>query len=460
MHILLIKFILTYLILITDSSQSLEINKKDFISKQTVFYVATNGNDNNPGTKELPWRTIRKGANQIKPGETLIVKAGFYNEYVIVKKGGTAEDKRITIKSEKQLAAKCMGFNLQGDYITIDGFDIEASTVNWTGVQSRGNSHLNILNCYIHECPTVGIKITHMASYAKIIGNKLEHNGQSGISYKGTHGLIENNVITKTVQHHPKGHEPGFSGADADGMRIFGSNHIIRSNSVLDIGDPNDKGNIDPHVDGIQSWDGGPKGYPIMSNTIIEGNYFRIKHPSGKGIIMEANKGGSGHHLIIRNNIFEFRDIGISMYSGRFNDIFIYNNIFKANLNEKSWGTSMCLVNVNNYQVSNNITVDCHPEHRKIKGGKGIIDYNIAWNSDGSAPRLIPDLQPNELKGVDPGFVTYTGNSGESDYHLKPTSPAIDAGKGITDLLVDFEGTKRPEGKKYDIGPFEYKKTK
>ncbi len=438
----------------------LDNNVGDLVSKEVKFYVATNGNDNNPGTAALPWRSIKKGANQISPGEQLVVKPGFYNEYVIVKNEGTADNSRIRIISEKAYAAKCLGFQIQGNYITIDGFDIEANITNWTGVLSRGYSHLNVLNCYIHECPIGGISITHGASHAKIVGNKLEHNGQWGISLKGINGLVEDNEITRTVQYHPKGNEPGWTGSDADGLRIFGYNHIIRSNLILDIGDPNDKANVDPHVDGIQSWDDGPKGYPVMSNTIIEGNYIRIKHPSGKGIIIDAAKGKGGHHLIIRNNIFEYRDIGISMYNGKYYDIFIYNNVFKANLNEKSWGISMYLLNVNNYKVLNNITVDCHPEHRKIKGGKGIVDYNIAWNSDGSVPRLMPGLRPNELSRVNPRFVSYTGKAGKNDYHLLKESPAIDKGKAVKDVLFDFEGLPRPQGSGFDIGPYEFKTKK
>ncbi len=455
-----LKSIVIYFLFLSNNQQVIEINKKSPGYKSTKFYVAINGNDNNPGTKGLPWRTIQNGVNKLMPGDTLFVNPGFYNEYIQIKNNGVSENGRINLKSETPHAAKCLGFRILGDYIGVDGFDIEASTVNRTGIQSKGYSYLNILNCYIHECPNGGISITHGASHAKMIGNKLEHNGQWGISIKGTNGLIENNEITRTVQYHPKGLEPGWTGADADGLRIFGSNHIIRSNTIVDIGDPLDKGNVDPHVDGIQSWDGGPKAFPIMSNTIIEGNYIRIKHPTGKGIIMEANKGGSGHHLIIRNNIFEYSDIGISMYSGKFSNIFIYNNIFKANLNVKSWGVSVCLENVDNYQVYNNITVDCRSEHRKIKGGRGVVDYNMAWNSDGSNFSLTPVLQQNELKGIDPAFVIYTGQSGENDYHLKPGSPAIDAGKNITDVLFDFEGTKRPQAKYFDIGPFEFKKAK
>ena len=40
----------------------------------TIYYVSsTNGNDNNPGTLEEPWRTIQHAADVMLPGETAIV---------------------------------------------------------------------------------------------------------------------------------------------------------------------------------------------------------------------------------------------------------------------------------------------------------------------------------------------------------------------------------------------------
>jgi len=43
-----------------------------------TYYVATNGSDSNPGTEAQPWRTIYYGAEQLYPGDTLLVKQGTY----------------------------------------------------------------------------------------------------------------------------------------------------------------------------------------------------------------------------------------------------------------------------------------------------------------------------------------------------------------------------------------------
>lgn len=56
-----------------------------------IFYVAKNGNDNNPGTEVEPWLTIKKAANTLVAGETVYVRAGTYKEQVTVKNSGNAE---------------------------------------------------------------------------------------------------------------------------------------------------------------------------------------------------------------------------------------------------------------------------------------------------------------------------------------------------------------------------------
>lgn len=421
------------------------------------YYISPTGDDENPGTIDLPWRTIQKAANTLAPGQVAVIKEGDYDEFVTIGHSGASEDSRIIIFSETLYGAKCKGFKIDGNFITLDGFDIEAFAPYYAGILISGNSNIDIMNCFIHECPNGGIRASSGSNYIKITNNLFEHNGQYGFTLSGSHGLIEGNSIIKTVQYHPKGLEPGFTGPDADGMRIFGDNHIVRANEVIDIGDITDKGNVDPHSDCIQTWDGSSDGNPIMTNTIIEGNFFSVSNPRGKGIMFEADKGNPAHHITIQNNIIEFRDVGIALTLGDFHDIFIYNNVFKAKLNDNVWGAAFALTNVTNYQIFNNITADCHPQHRKISGGSGTINYNLAWNSDNSRISLDPELQSNEISGVNPLFVNYSANYGVNDYHLQAGSPAINAGTSIESLSIDKDGTSRPNGSAYDMGPYEYK---
>lgn len=53
------------------------------------FFVDTlNGNDSNPGTPLAPWKTIQKAARTIAPGNIVHVRAGTYDERVVVTRSG------------------------------------------------------------------------------------------------------------------------------------------------------------------------------------------------------------------------------------------------------------------------------------------------------------------------------------------------------------------------------------
>lgn len=54
-----------------------------FAVNAQTFHVATNGNDNNPGTTAQPFKTIQKAASVAPSGGTVIIKAGTYRETII-----------------------------------------------------------------------------------------------------------------------------------------------------------------------------------------------------------------------------------------------------------------------------------------------------------------------------------------------------------------------------------------
>ncbi len=64
-----------------------------------VYYVATTGEDANPGTQDQPWRTVQKAAETLQPGETVLIRGGVYRENVQPSRGGTSEESRITYKA-------------------------------------------------------------------------------------------------------------------------------------------------------------------------------------------------------------------------------------------------------------------------------------------------------------------------------------------------------------------------
>ncbi|GAA4588167.1 hypothetical protein GCM10023194_39080 [Planotetraspora phitsanulokensis] len=63
------------------------------------IHVAKTGNDANAGTSAAPYLTIDKAAQEAQPGDTVVVHAGLYREWVRPARGGTGEDARITYTS-------------------------------------------------------------------------------------------------------------------------------------------------------------------------------------------------------------------------------------------------------------------------------------------------------------------------------------------------------------------------
>ncbi len=421
-----------------------------------TFYVSDQGDDNNPGSKARPWKTIQKAADTIAPGDVAVIGTGVYPENVKISRSGTSDAARLRFRSEVMHKARCTSFTIKGSYVSIEGFDVEADTTSWVGIRVVGATNVEVAKCRVTNCPNGGIG-ARTAAHVSILDNTVRDNGQWGISVVGSHIRIEGNSVTGTVQYHKKGTEPGFKGHDADGLRVFGDHHLVRNNRILDIADPTRSENVDPHADCIQTWDGPkPNGSPVMTNTIIERNHCRVLHASGKGVMMSAIHGTPCHHITIRNNVFEFRDIGISATLGAFHDIIVQNNTFKAQLGEKSWGAAVSMANVSAYAVQNNIMVDCHPQSRKIVGGDGIVDHNLIWHSDGSAfAGSLPGKQAHELWGVDPRFVSYAAKGTNNNYALKSGSPAIDTGTALSSVNEDILGVPRPQGKGHDIGAYE-----
>ena len=63
-----------------------------FVAADTYF-VAPHGDDSHAGTESQPWKTLRKAAAAVHPGDTVRIKAGeyFVGPTWIVNRAGTAE---------------------------------------------------------------------------------------------------------------------------------------------------------------------------------------------------------------------------------------------------------------------------------------------------------------------------------------------------------------------------------
>lgn len=85
-----------------------------------TYYVdgsAANADDNGPGTKERPFRTVNKAAQVLQPGERVVIAEGIYRECVRPARGGTGPDKMISYE-----AAPGAKVSIRGSAVLKDGW--------------------------------------------------------------------------------------------------------------------------------------------------------------------------------------------------------------------------------------------------------------------------------------------------------------------------------------------------
>jgi parallel beta-helix repeat protein len=435
-------------------------NPTSIVAFNTTYYVAPNGDNANPGTEKQPLKTIQKVTDIMVPGDTVVVLSGEYDERVQITTSGSS-GAPITYQAEGTVTMK--GFTVKADYITIEGFDITDTDNNWQegwGIFVQG-SHCILKNNYVYFATRGGIMLyanggdDPVTSNCVVKNNRLRRNAMAGIDVQGRNNIIVGNEIWGTIQYHPKWINPP-SWVDADGMRFFGRGHTIRKNYIHDI-TYDDPRNANPHIDCFQTWSDAT--HKAATDVIFEQNICEVlesqtANESGHGFMLR-----DASNLIIRNNIIQtYR--GVNTGGGGNSHLTIVNNIFANDLSFQFFPGGVVLEDCPNTVVKNNIFYN-QPYHTiSVTGNRNgqEIDYNLAYRSDGQPSRCyeinyqcVNPAPAHDLWDVDPLFV----NPAAGNFHFRGGSPAIDAGISLVEVSNDFDGNLRPQGRRYDIGPYE-----
>lgn len=169
---------------------------------------------------------------------------------------------------------------------------------------------------------------------------------------------------------------------------------------------------------------------------------------------------------IYNNIIYRASAFGIHLWHAANNVLIVNNTVFSNGANGMGGGIvigsgdsqkSAILDNtkvVNNIVYNNpaaSITEYCDPGKNCI-GANNIIANNLVYGNG-----IEISLRIGVASGTvdaDPRFVDYQAN-GTGNYHLKITSPAINAGLSSYAPTTDIDNTVRPRGAAPDIGAYE-----
>ncbi|MCX7797478.1 MAG: right-handed parallel beta-helix repeat-containing protein [Melioribacter sp.] len=148
---------------------------------EAQIFVSTNGDDNNRGTIDSPFKSITKAISVALPGDTIFIRGGVYNLSSTItissSKSGTSEKRYYLFAypgehpildfSSMSFSSSNKGISLRASYWYIKGLDIKGAGDN--GMEINGGSFNIIENCAFYENKDSGLQLSNGASNNKVI---------------------------------------------------------------------------------------------------------------------------------------------------------------------------------------------------------------------------------------------------------------------------------------------------
>ena len=196
----------------------------------------------------------------------------------------------------------------------------------------------------------------------------------------------------------------------------------------------------------------------VLQNVIYNIGNFNVNWASIHNIYYE-NKYG----LIANNISFRSQGCGIQLWHNAGHLVIANNTIFNNQLCGIVIGADDTPVGaVDDYNLTvNNIVV----YNGNLGAHYGIVEIghtgthnqylnNLVWENVPGNFLLLNGVVDKNTITADPGFVNYQPG-GTGNYHLLPTSPAVNAGTTDGAPMTDFDDGPRPIGPAWDIGAYE-----
>jgi Right handed beta helix region/Protein of unknown function (DUF1565) len=268
-----------------------------------IFYVSTTGADSNPGTLASPWRTIQKALNTLSSGQKALVRAGTYNQSLVMTRAGTATAP-ITVAAypgERPVVhpggSGSMDYPLRitagAAYFRFAGFVVEGGPLHTTmNIWISDGQHdppepppthnIEISGCEIRSGMGTGVLVSPNTDSVQLIGNSVHDNGDGsqqhqGLYFQGQNGLIANNLIYHQLNGFGLQVRGNYPDPDTV-VEVPARNVIVTANTVVDNSLSGimveNNATLTTVINNVSAFNGGygVRGYNNGSGQILPGN--------------------------------------------------------------------------------------------------------------------------------------------------------------------------------------------
>lgn len=416
-----------------------------------TYYVDPTVSGTGTGTVSDPfksWASVTWAA-----GNTYLQKSGttFSGQITINSRGTSGNEITISIYggSDKAIidaTGQTYGFywdwgsNTAGAYINISNFEVYGSTsslIRFWGDDTNYTNELysSVSNCELHD----GGSLSYRGTNFTVTGVEIYNTPNDGILGKGAYTTFDRVYI----------HDVSLVQTTGDCIESTGDNVTLR-NSYLDHSNNSNKQCIITNGTNL-----------LIEDNILIGSKAE-PHTSDQHKVIYCS--GDTNESVIRRNVIRSGNWGAQIKGSC---EFYYNVLFDCNTEGLRIGSATSIGKVYNnvfysvgsgviqsttfttgtLDIKNNIFMNCSTIG--LNSAAATEDYNLFYNNTADSSKtlgahsLIPD----------PKFRSTT------DFHLRSSSPCINAGTTIEGLTTDFDGRKVPYSVAPDIGAYEYRPT-
>jgi parallel beta-helix repeat protein len=403
-----------------------------------TYYVATTGADTNAGTSTTaPLRTITKGAQLAKAGDTVSVRGGVYNEIVKIGNSGTSAAP-ITVQTYPGESAIIDGtgttvsdlVTITGSYVTFSGFEVRNS--NRIGILSWEAKFVSIRNNKSHDNVKGGIyaggSAFGLSSDVTVDGNTVYNNVTENTAHASGGGWSQTIGIQKT----DRGKVTNNKVYNNDGEGIV---FVLSDNGLAQKNDVYDNFSVEVYLDNARST-------TIDSNFVHStGNTRYYRNGYAAAGISVANESYSTSNPStdnkITNNIVTGNRWGFYYgnyeVGGGLKNTTIANNTF--------YGASQEILKIDNAThsgslVQNNVFYQTTGLGASVAGGGVTYARNGWYGATAGAAAGSGDV-------IGDPRLTNAGGTTASDYRLTTFSPAVGVALPLTSVTRDYFGNAR-----------------